>query len=39
LNPAVLSTSLAWIFILINLIMLASAGIAGYIGGKLVFKD
>ena len=39
LNPAVLSTSLSWIFILINLIMLASAGIAGYIGGKLVFKD
>ena len=38
-NPAVLSTSLAWIFILISLIMLASAGIAGYIGGKLVFKD
>jgi uncharacterized membrane protein len=38
-NPAVLSTSLAWIFILINLIMLASAGIAGHIGGKLVFKD
>jgi rubredoxin/uncharacterized membrane protein len=38
-NPAVLSTSLAWIFILINLIMLASAGIAGYIGGKLVFRD
>lgn len=39
LNPAVLSTSLSWIFILVNLIMLASAGIAGYIGGKLVFKD
>ncbi|MDT8378265.1 MAG: rubredoxin [Desulfotignum sp.] len=38
-NPAVLSTSLCWVFILINLIMLASAGIAGYIGGKLVFKD
>jgi uncharacterized membrane protein len=38
-NPAVLSTSLAWIFILINLIMLASAGVAGHIGGKLVFKD
>ena len=38
-NPAVLSTSLVWIFILINLIMLASAGIAGHIGGKLVFKD
>jgi uncharacterized membrane protein len=38
-NPAVLSTSLSWVFILINLIMLASAGIAGFIGGKLVFKD
>jgi uncharacterized membrane protein len=38
-NPAVLSTSLSWIFILINLIMLASAGVAGHIGGKLVFKD
>jgi uncharacterized membrane protein len=39
LNPAVLSTSLAWVFILVNLIMLVSAGIAGHIGGKLVFKD
>ncbi len=38
-DPAVLSTSMSWIFILINLIMLASAGIAGHIGGKLVFKD
>lgn len=26
-------------FILLNLIMVAAAGIAGYIGGKLVFKD
>lgn len=39
INPAVLSTSLSWIFILVNLIMLASAGVAGYVGGKLVFKD
>jgi uncharacterized membrane protein len=39
IDPAVLSTSLSWIFILVNLIMLASAGVAGYIGGKLVFKD
>ncbi len=39
LDPAVLSTSLSWVFILVNLIMLASAGIAGHIGGKLVFKD
>jgi rubredoxin/uncharacterized membrane protein len=39
INPDVLSTSHAWIFILVNLIMLASAGVAGLIGGKLVFKD
>jgi hypothetical protein len=39
INPAVLSTSLSWIFILVNLIMLASAGVAGHVGGKLVFKD
>lgn len=39
LDPAILSTPKAWVFILINLIMLAAAGIAGHIGGKLVFKD
>jgi uncharacterized membrane protein len=38
-NPAVLSTPLAWVFVLINLVMLVSAGVAGHIGGKLVFKD
>lgn len=38
-NPAVLSTPLAWVFVLINLVMLGSAGVAGHIGGKLVFKD
>lgn len=39
LNPSVLSEPKAWLFIGLNMIMLASAGIAGYIGGKLVFKD
>jgi uncharacterized membrane protein len=39
LDPLVLSSSLAWVFIFINLIMLGSAGVAGHIGGKFVFKD
>lgn len=39
LDPLVLSSSLAWVFILINLVMLGSAGVAGHLGGKLVFKD
>ena len=39
LDPKVLSSPQALIFILINIIMLICAGIAGYIGGKLVFKD
>ncbi len=39
INPQVLSSSKAWIFILVNIVMIASAGIAGHIGGKLVFKD
>ncbi|MCF8126157.1 MAG: rubredoxin [Desulfotignum sp.] len=39
LDPMVLSSSTAWVFIVINLVMLASAGLAGHIGGKLVFKD
>ncbi len=38
-DPQVLDSSKAWVFILINLVMLAGAGIAGHIGGKLVFKD
>lgn len=38
-NPDVLSGSKAPVFILINIIMVAAAGIAGHIGGKLVFKD
>lgn len=39
IDPDVLASSRAWVFILINLVMLASAGVAGHIGGKLVFKD
>ena len=39
LDPQVLDSSRAWAFILINLIMLGGAGVAGHIGGKLVFKD
>jgi len=38
-DPQVLNSPKAWVFILINLVMMAGAGIAGHIGGKLVFKD
>ncbi len=38
-DPAILSSSKAWVFILINVMMLIFAGTAGHIGGKLVFKD
>lgn len=37
-NPEVLTSS-KWPFLFINLIMLGAAGAAGFIGGKLVFKD
>ncbi len=39
IDPQVLSSNLSWFFIVLNVIMLASAGIAGHLGGKLVFKD
>jgi len=39
INPDILSSPKALIFIFINIIMLIAAGIAGHIGGKLVFKD
>jgi len=39
IDPGILSSSRAWVFLLINIIMLVAAGIAGHIGGKLVFKD
>ncbi len=38
-EPTVIASSRGWIFIGLNLLMVGSAGIAGFIGGKLVFKD
>lgn len=38
-HPDVLQSDGRWVFLLVNLIMLAAAAIAGLIGGKLVFKD
>jgi rubredoxin/uncharacterized membrane protein len=39
IDPQIISSPKAWVFILMNIIMLAAAGIAGHIGGGLVFKD
>ena len=39
INPDVLSSSNAWLFILVNSTIVIAVGIAGHIGGKLVFKD
>ena len=41
INPNVVSagSSHRWVFVFLNLIMLGAAGVAGFIGGKLVFKD
>ncbi len=39
IDPQVMASSKAWIYILLNVVMLVSAGTAGHIGGKLVFKD
>ncbi|MEN8211716.1 MAG: rubredoxin-like domain-containing protein [Thermodesulfobacteriota bacterium] len=39
IDPEILLSSWAWSFMFINIVMLAAAGIAGHIGGKLVFKD
>ncbi|MFW5637087.1 MAG: rubredoxin-like domain-containing protein [Thermodesulfobacteriota bacterium] len=38
-DPDVLSSSLRWAFITLNLVTLAAAIVAGYIGGKYVFRD
>ncbi len=38
-DPEILSGSKAFVFILVNIVMVAAAGVAGFIGGKLVFKD
>lgn len=39
IDPKVLLSPKAWIFLCINILMLIAAGIAGHIGGKLVYKD
>ncbi len=39
LEPTVIFSSKRWIFIGLNLVMVGSAGVAGFIGGKMVFKD
>lgn len=39
IDPQILSSPKAWGFIFINILMIMAAGIAGFIGGKLVFKD
>jgi len=40
-NPTILSAPSAarWLFLLVHLVMLAAAGIAGHLGGKLVFGN
>lgn len=38
-DPAVLDGPRSVVFILLNLIMIGAAGVAGFLGGKLVFKD
>ena len=37
--PDVYKTDSKWMYLFVYLVMLASAGASGYIGGKLVFKD
>ncbi|MCP3871789.1 MAG: rubredoxin [Desulfobacteraceae bacterium] len=39
LDPNILSSPKAWVFILMTLFMLTAVGVSGHIGGKLVFKD
>ena len=38
ISPDVLNTSSRWPFLILHLIMLAAAGVAGHLGGKLVFE-
>jgi hypothetical protein len=39
MEPGVIGSPQGWLFIIVNLIMVAAAGVAGHIGGKFVFKD
>ncbi len=38
-GPLVSESSSKWIYLFVHFIMVAAAGVSGYIGGKLVFKD
>lgn len=38
-DPGIIHSGKGLIFLFVNIVMLAAAGIAGHIGGKLVFKD
>ncbi|PIE63099.1 MAG: rubredoxin [Desulfobacter postgatei] len=38
-DPEVLGSSGAWLFVGVNLLMVGAAGVAGHMGGKLVFKN
>ncbi|MDY6831392.1 MAG: rubredoxin [Thermodesulfobacteriota bacterium] len=39
IDPQVTASSGKWSFVLLNIVLLGAAGVAGHIGGKLVFKD
>ena len=39
IDPGILNSGKSGVFILLNVLMLGCAGVAGHIGGKLVFKD
>jgi uncharacterized membrane protein len=39
IDPQAATSSMNLLFLLINFVMLTAAGIAGFIGGKFVFKD
>lgn len=38
-DPDVFVSGNRWLFFLLSLILLGAAGVAGFIGGKLVFRD
>ena len=38
-DPQVLASPGRWIYLLLGVVMVAAAGLAGHMGGKLVFKD
>jgi len=38
-DSSIITSSNAWLFIMLNIFMLICVGVAGHIGGKLVFKE